>query len=74
MTSWVRPNTATVYWIDVVAAETDTKKTQEIKEWALNCAPIRVGGVLQTRYDSVDSAIFISATLAIRNGDFSFFN
>ncbi|MGA7730257.1 MAG: RecQ family ATP-dependent DNA helicase [Chloroflexia bacterium] len=64
-----------VYWIEVRSkAEASTTKTREsFSSWALKAAPIDVGEVLQSFYDRLSSVSLVSATLALRGNDFSYF-
>lgn len=82
-------NTRQVYWVEVGAvAELDKHEQEELPvsqlpaknnskplapHWAFKAAPIRVAPILQTCYARLYSAVFVSATLSIRGGDFSFF-
>jgi ATP-dependent DNA helicase RecQ len=69
-----------VNWIELgpEAANQDddddqTGRTLSDPDWALKCAPIRVGPELARRYEDLRACVLTSATLSIRGGDFSFF-
>jgi len=76
-------NQKQVYWLEVTASSSEADDTsfevqsrplaQSIKGWALKVAPIRVAESLQSRYQTLNGAALVSATLSIRGGDFSFF-
>ncbi len=75
-------NRKQVYWIEVEAAPAPEEgemirhaqaRVPQIASWALKSAPVRVDEALRARYDDLDGAVFVSATLSIRGGDFSFF-
>ncbi|HEX2910805.1 MAG TPA: RecQ family ATP-dependent DNA helicase [Chloroflexia bacterium] len=77
-----------VYWLEVEQGKEDSGQDQglslveasasekprlKIEKWALKCAPIRVAENLQHYYEKLLGAAFVSATLSIRGGDFTFF-
>ena len=73
-------NSKFVYWIEVETSSNKNKILEEneitelqIDYWALKAAPIRVDEALKYHYNKLNSAIFVSATLTIRGGDFSFY-
>lgn len=64
-----------VYWLAVgppVDPEAGESKAQP-EWWAMRAAPIDVGAALTPFYDKLTSAAFVSATLALRGNDFSYF-
>ena len=64
-------NLKRVYWVEVVPQDPDDENTDY--SWAFKAAPIDVAPLLAEKYQALSSAIFTSATLSIRGGDFSFF-
>jgi ATP-dependent DNA helicase RecQ len=69
-----------VYWLEVEPATTPANdqggvgtEGNPVGRWAMKCAPIRVDNALARHYAELDTAVFVSATLSIRGGDFSFF-
>ena len=67
-------NTKRAYWLEVGPPPEDTEATHPSPQtWAYKSAPIDVGEALQPFYDELDAVSFVSATLAIRHHDFSFF-
>jgi ATP-dependent DNA helicase RecQ len=64
-----------VYWIDVGPPTTpnSTERDPYPQWWAFKAAPINVGAALQSYYERLNSVCFVSATLALRGSDFSFF-
>ena len=70
-------NLKKVYWLEVgpfeepEKAQTSTKP--KVTSWALKAAPIRVDEPLQARYGSLRGAVFVSATMTVRGGDFDFY-
>lgn len=67
-------NTKRAYWLEVGPPPEDAGATYPSPQaWAYKSAPIDVGEALQPFYDELDSVSFVSATLALRHHDFSFF-
>ncbi|MCC6180017.1 MAG: RecQ family ATP-dependent DNA helicase [Chloroflexi bacterium] len=69
-----------VNWIEVGPETTHSDEDDgplehrpDAPDWALKCAPIRVGSELARRYEELRACVLTSATLSIRGGDFSFF-
>ena len=64
-----------VYWVAVgppLNPESEERDAQP-EWWAFKAAPIDVGRALQTYYNKLTSASFVSATLSLGNMDFSYF-
>ena len=66
-------NRKKVYWLEVGPPEEAETAKPMVTSWAFKAAPIRVDELLQTRYASLQGAVFVSATLSIRGGDFEFY-
>jgi ATP-dependent DNA helicase RecQ len=64
-------NARHVYWLEAAEqGESDHKWV----EWAVKCAPLRVGGALEELlYSQLRACVLTSATLTIRKGGFDFF-
>lgn len=60
-----------VYWVEVNPQEPENTDTDY--SWGLKVAPIEVAPLLAAKYQTLSTAIFTSATLSVRGGDFSFF-
>lgn len=64
-----------VYWLDVgppIDPESDERDARP-RWWAFKAAPIDVGAALQPFYERLASVSLVSATLALRGNDFSYF-
>jgi len=71
-------NSKQVYWMEVGPPQQQDLTTSATRDpkpawWAFKSAPILVSEALQPFYEPLVSISFISATLAIRGNDFSFF-
>jgi ATP-dependent DNA helicase RecQ len=68
-------NRKQVYWLAVgpPVENVPGEKDGPPAWWALRAAPIDVGEALQPYYEKLRSISFVSATLALRGSDFSFF-
>lgn len=64
-----------VYWLEVGPPRNPEAKERdpEPTRWAMQATPIDVGEALAPFYDRLDSAHLVSATLALRGNDFSYF-
>lgn len=64
-----------VYWLEVGPPRDpgDRARDPMPSHWALKAAPIDIGTALQAHYDRHRSIAFVSATLALRQHDFSYF-
>ena len=66
-------DTKRAYWFEVGPPPDDKDIPSSHQTWAYKSAPIDVGEALQPFYDELDSVSLVSATLALRRNDFSFF-
>jgi ATP-dependent DNA helicase RecQ len=64
-----------VYWVEVGPPldPSNEERDPKPKSWAFKAAPIDVGRALQPFYEALASVSLVSATLALRGNDFSFF-
>ncbi len=64
-----------VYWLSVGPPRDPESNERDAQPqwWAMKAAPIDVGAALQQHYDRLSSVALVSATLAVRGNDFSYF-
>jgi ATP-dependent DNA helicase RecQ len=64
-----------VFWVEVGPPLSTNSEERDARPewWAFKRAPVDVGSALQPFYDRLTSVSLVSATLALRGNDFSFF-